>query len=345
MTIASDLSAQLDQIVLEAKEAFAEAPSEPVLNQVKAGYLGKSGKLTAQMKRMRDLEPADRRGFGQAVNAAKVALEGALEARRDEIRVAARDTALRTTFEDLTLPPRRTARGHLHPIRRIEEEMLDVFRGMGYAIALGSQVETDFHNFEALNFPPDHPARDMQDTFTVESGEVLRTHTSPVQIRTMLANKPPIRIAAPGPVYRCDTLDMTHSPCFHQVEGLVVDEGVTMSHLKGTLHEFAQRLFKQAVDIRLRPSYFPFTEPSVEVDVQCVFCGGDGCRVCSHTGWIEILGAGMVDPNVLTSVGIDTDVYTGFAFGIGIERVAMLKYGIRDIRLFYENDQRFLARF
>lgn len=346
MTSIEELTSILAQLIQEANSAFTQTESEPVLNQVKANYLGKKGKVTAQMKRIREVEPKERRAFGQAVNKAKIAVEKRLEQRKQEIRAERREKELQNTYQDLTLPAFSGDKGHLHPIRRIEEDMLQIFRGMGYAIAFGPQVETDFHNFEALNFPHDHPARDMQDTFVIKGDrkDVLRTHTSPVQIRTMLANKPPIRIAAPGPVFRCDTLDMTHSPCFHQVEGLVVDRGVTMSHLKGTLHEFAQRLFKQSVKIRLRPSFFPFTEPSVEVDVGCVFCK-NGCRVCSHTGWIEILGAGMVDPNVLLAVGIDPEVFTGFAFGIGIERVAMLKYGIQDIRLFYENDQRFLARF
>ena len=283
--------------------------------------------------------------FGKAVNAAKDAVEQALERHRDRIKSAAREAELAGNRVDLTLPGRRPATAALHPLRRVERDIIRVFREMGYSVALGPQVETDFHNFEALNFPPDHPARDMQDTILVEGDRLLRTHTSPVQIRTMLANEPPIRIAAPGAVYRCDELDMTHSPCFHQVEGLVVDRGITMAHLKGTLQEFASRLFGRDLSVRLRPSFFPFTEPSVEVDVQCVFCGGDGCRVCSHTGWLEILGAGMVDPNVFTSVGIDPEVYTGFAFGIGIERVAMLRYAITDIRLFYENDARFLAQF
>ena len=339
-----DLNRKLEQLVIDAGDAFAAVEDEDTLNQVKARFVGKSGGLTALMKHMRDLDPADRPEFGRHVNEAKSRVGDLLEARRVELRDARRRADLARGYVDVTLPGRRPPRGAVHPLRRVEREIVGVFRAMGYAVATGPEVEHDFHNFEALNFPPDHPSRDMQDTFTVEDGRILRTHTSPVQIRTMLANEPPIRICAPGAVYRCDTLDMTHSPNFHQVEGLVVYEGVTMALLKGYLQEFASRLFGKRLEIRLRPSFFPFTEPSVEVDVECPFCES-GCRICGATGWIEILGAGMVDPNVFAAVGIDSDRYTGFAFGIGIERVAMLKYGIDDIRLFYENDLRFLAQF
>lgn len=337
-------AAVLEQIVADARKAFETATNDEALNQAKARFLGRQGALTDVMKRMRELEPSERPAFGKAVNDAKARVEEALDERRDGLRDAARAADLAAAPVDLTLPPRRAARGAVHPLRRVEREMISVFRDLGYAVATGPEIEHDFHNYEALNFPPDHPARDMQDTFHLTDGRVLRTHTSPVQIRTMLANEPPIRICAPGAVYRADELDMTHSPAFHQVEGLVVDRGVTMAHLKHHLIEFASRLFGKRLNVRLRPSFFPFTEPSVEVDVECPFCT-EGCRVCSSTRWIEILGAGMVDPNVFRSVGIDPDVYTGFAFGIGIERVAMLLYGVDDIRLFTENDVRFLAQF
>ena len=342
--MSAELQQQLETIVTEAAAAFDAAPNDDALNQVKAKFIGKSGALTEIMKKMRDLTPEERPVFGKSVNVAKQAVADALEARRDAIKQAARQADLEGDRVDLTLPPRRGDRGAVHPLSRIRREMITVFRDLGYAVATGPQVEHDFHNFEALNFPHDHPARDMQDTFLLEDGRLMRTHTSPVQIRTMLANKPPIRICAPGTVFRCDELDATHSPDFRQIEGLVVDRGVTMAHLKSHLQEFSSRLFGRRLNIRLRPSFFPFTEPSVEVDVECPFCD-DGCRVCSGTQWIEILGAGMVDPNVLASVGIDPDEFTGFAFGIGIERVAMLKYGIGDLRHFYENDVRFLAQF
>lgn len=339
-----DLQQRLRDLTLKAQEAFAAAEGDDALNKAKAQFIGRSGEMAAFMKNMRNVAPEDRPAFGRAVNEAKATIDEALEKRHEELRRALRQADLDRERVDLTLPGRAPAAGAVHPLRRIEREMVEVFRDMGYAVAEGPEVEHDFHNFEALNFPPDHPARDMQDTFSLEDGRLLRTHTSPVQIRTMLADAPPIRICAPGAVYRADELDMTHSPAFHQVEGLVVDKGVTMAHLKHHLQEFVSRLFGKRLNIRLRPSFFPFTEPSVEVDVECPFCS-EGCRVCSRTRFIEILGAGMVDPNVFESVGIDPSVYTGFAFGIGVERVAMLKYGVDDIRHFYENDVRFLSQF
>jgi len=338
------LKVTLDALVSEARASFVQAPTDDALNQAKARFVGKSGEITTLMKGMRDLSAEERPVFGEAVNAAKDAIESALAEARATLRRRAREADLASTFVDVTLPGRRPPRGALHPLRRVEREMLDVFRALGYSIALGPEAETDFHNFSALNFPDDHPARDTQDTFHLDDGRILRTHTSPVQVRTMLANEPPIRVAAPGAVYRSDAPDMTHSPNFHQVEGLVVDRGVTMADLKGTLSAFVSRLFGRDLQIRMRSSYFPFTEPSVEVDVECPFCDA-GCRVCKDTRWIEILGAGMVDPAVFLSCGVDPEVYTGFAFGIGIERVAMLKYGVNDIRLFYENDVNFLAHF
>lgn len=342
--MATELERELQALCDDARDAFADATTDDELNQVKARFVGKSSPLTAMMKRMRDLTPDERPAFGQAVNVARDRIEALLDAARARVREERLAARLAGERADLTRPPRSAHRGAIHPLRLAERQILRVFAEMGYAVAEGPQLETDFHNFTALNFPDDHPARDEQDTFVLEGERLLRTHTSPVQIRTMLANRPPIRIAAPGSVFRVDTADMTHSPHFHQVEGLVVDRGVTMADLKGSLREFVRRLFGKDLTIRLRPSFFPFTEPSVEVDVQCPFCS-DGCRVCKGTRFIEILGAGMVDPNVFMQCGIDAETYTGFAFGIGIERVAMLLYGVDDLRLFFENDLRFLAQF
>ena len=310
-------SEMLQSVIEEADSVFATAQSEEVLLHAKARFLGKAGSVAALMARMREIPPAERPGFGQSVNAAKDRVEALLQHNLLRLRAEARNRDLAGPFVDLTLPGRRAEAGAVHPLRLVERKMLAVFSEMGFEVALGPEVETDFHNFTALNFPPDHPARDMQDTFLTTDGRLLRTHTSPVQIRTMLANEPPIRIAAPGAVYRCDTLDMTHSPNFRQVEGLVIDRAVTMADLKGTLLRFTRGLFEKDLEI----------------------------RVCKHSGWIEILGAGMVDPAVLASVGLDAEVFGGFAFGIGVERVAMLFYGVDDIRHFYENDHRFLSQF
>lgn len=342
----SDLLEGLDALPVRAIAAFDSVENDNQLNQVKAEFIGRNGALKTFQQAMRTVDSGDRPALGKALNAARTAIEAAIEARRASLKRQALNADLEGTYEDLTMPSgRSTRRGTIHPLRRVQREIVDIFRGMGYDVATGPEVETDFHNFEALNFPPDHPARDMQDTLLLENGHLLRTHTSPVQIRTMLANEPPIRVIAPGTVYRCDD-DITHSPMFNQVEGLLIDEGVTMADLKGTLQFFASRLFGRDLPVRLRPSFFPFTEPSCEVDVGCVFCpAGGGCRVCHDSGWIEILGAGMVDPNVLEAVGYDSERYTGFAFGLGVERVAMLKYGINDIRLFFENDVRFLHQF
>lgn len=340
----SDLQSSLALVIQNASSAFETARNEAELNQIKGAFVGKTGPLADAMKGMGQVPPAERAAFGQVVNDARQQIDALLEGQRERLRFAARQARLDAVRRDLSLPPRGPIVGAQHPLSRVEDDMLRVFEEMGYAAAGGPQVETDFHNFEALNFPPDHPARDMQDTFMVGGGRLLRTHTSPVQIRTLLAYKPPVRIAAPGPVYRCDTPDMTHSPNFRQVEGLVIDRNVTMVHLKGTLREFASRLFGRELNVRFRPSFFPFTEPSVEVDVECPFCT-TGCRTCKGSRWIEILGAGMVDPAVIEAVGLNPDEWQGFAFGIGVERVAMLRYGVDDIRLFYENDVRFLAQF
>lgn len=336
------LRAQLDEIVDQASKVLADATSEAELHQKKAAFVGKSGDLAKMMRFMRDLEPSERPELGKAVNDARDRLDAIIDSSLERIAAAELEARLNSRYADGTLPGRRPDGGARHPLRLVTDEMIGVFQAMGYRIAVGPEVESDFHNFEALNFPPDHPARAMHDTFHVGDSHVLRTHTSSVQIRTMLANRPPIRIVATGAVYRSDTLDATHSPYFHQLEGLYVDRGVTMANLKGTLQAFVERFFGEKIPIRFRPSFFPFTEPSVEVDMQCSFCRGEGCRVCSHSGWIEILGAGMVDPEVFEAVGIDPDVYTGFAFGVGIERLAMRRYGVDDIRHFYENDLQFL---
>jgi phenylalanyl-tRNA synthetase alpha chain len=334
----------LDSLPDKSRNAFAGANTESELNRVKADFVGKNGLLKQVMQQLRGLDPADRPMLGKAVNDARAVVESLLEKRRAALRQSKLESDLTQTRVDLTLPARVRPRGSIHPLRRVHREMVDIFRTMGYSVAVGPEVETDFYNFEALNFPPDHPARDMQDTLLLKNGHLLRTHTSPVQIRTMLAYQPPIRVIAPGTVYRCDA-DVSHSPMFSQVEGLLVDRNVSMANLKGTLTSFAQRLFGQDVPIRLRPSYFPFTEPSCEVDIGCVFCvEGKSCRVCGDTTWLEILGAGMVDPNVFESVGYDPEEWSGFAFGMGIERIAMLKYGVNDIRLFFENDARFLRQ-
>lgn len=339
------LVAQLMALPVEACKAFSVASTEAELNHIKARFLGKEGTLKSVTNELRHLDAADRPRLGQALNDTRTKLTELLEARRLEIREEKRKRELSGAQVDVTLPPLSRSTGGIHPLRRIEREIVDIFRSMGYDVAAGPVVENDFHNFEALNFPPDHPARDMQDTLLLKNGHLLRTHTSPVQIRTMLVNDPPIRVIVPGTVYRCDA-DVSHSPMFSQVEGLLVDRAVSLAQLKATLISFAERLFKKSVPIRLRPSYFPFTEPSCEVDVGCVFCPNTGhCSVCGDSGWIEILGAGMVDPNVFRAVGYDPEKYTGFAFGMGMERIAMLKYGINDIRLFFANDMRFLRQF
>lgn len=312
--------------------------------QVKNRYLGRSGSVQALMTVMREIPKDQKREAGQAINLAKTAIEEAFEAKMEVLAEEDLQRRMREEALDVTLPGRTPQVRRGHPLRQIEEELIQILVDMGFDVAEGPEIETDYFNFEALNFPHDHPARDMQDTFMLTDRRLLRTHTSPVQVRTMQAYELPIRIISPGRVYRCDS-DITHSPVFHQIEGLLIDKDVSFAHLKGTLTAFAERCFGEGTKIRLRPSYFPFTEPSAEVDIECLFCGGEGCRVCSHTGWLEVLGAGMVDPNVLKESGIDPDVYSGFAFGLGVERIAMLKLGVNDIRRFFENDLRFLAQF
>jgi phenylalanyl-tRNA synthetase alpha chain len=312
------------------------------LERLRVKYLGRKGALTGILRSLGGLAPEIRRIIGQEANRAKEALETALDEALRSLKDAARLAEPPAT--DVTLPGRRLTRGRLHPLNRIMAEVCDIFLHLGFEAVEGPEVELDWYNFEALNLPPDHPARDMQDTFYFNDQVLLRTHTSPMQIRTMEVRQPPVRIIAPGKVYRRDS-DITHSPMFHQVEGLLVDKGVTFADLKGVLTAFVHQMFGPEVGVRFRPSYFPFTEPSAEVDIECVMCGGRGCRVCQATGWLEVLGSGMVHPAVFEAVGYDPETYTGFAFGLGIERIAMLKYGVDDIRLFFDNDLRFLRQF
>ncbi len=312
--------------------------------QIKNRYLGKKGQVQSLMSVLRDLPNDQRPAAGQISNRTKRAIEEAFQGKMAAIADLELQQKLASEAIDVTLPARRPTLNRSHPLVQTEQELIALFAEMGFAVAEGPEIEKDYYNFEALNFPHDHPARDMQDTFMVEGDSLLRTHTSPVQIRTMLAYKPPVQIIAPGRVYRVDD-DPTHSPVFHQIEGLLVDVGVTFADLKGTLRHFIDRCFGPQTAMRLRPSFFPFTEPSAEVDIGCIFCAQKGCRVCSQTGWLEILGSGMVDPNVFRSSGIDPDRYTGFAFGLGVERIAMLKYQINDIRLLFQNDLRFLEQF
>jgi len=335
---------KLEALLLDAVTELAQVRTDEGLQALRVKFLGKKGARTAIMKGLGALSPDERPVIGQVVNTVKEQLEAKIESAGLHIREAVKAEKLRLERLDVTLPGRRLPMGTRHPITIIIEEITDIFAGLGFQVAEGPEIEHDFYNFEALNFPKDHPARDMQDTFFVSDTVLLRTHTSPVQIRTMLKQEPPVRIIAPGTVYRCDS-DATHSPMFHQIEGLMVDKGITFGDLKGILTTFINQLFGQGTGVRLRPSFFPFTEPSAEVDIACVICRGKGCRVCKNSGWLEILGAGMVDPEVYRHVNYDPEIYSGFAFGMGIERIAMLKYGISDMRLLFENDLRFLKQF
>ena len=320
----------------------ASAP-EP-LKQLRIDFLGKKGCVQALMKELRQATPEEKRQRGKLINNFKQYVENQLKDKEEELGKSPKRRPSKSETFDTTLPGRREISGTLHPITQVMEEIKSIFLGLGFQVEEGPEIETDYYNFEALNIPKDHPARDMQDTFYVEGEAVLRTHTSPVQIDVMEDREPPLRIIAPGRVYRCDS-DISHTPMFHQVEGLMVDENVSFSHLKGIMSIFLQEVFGKDTKVRFRPSFFPFTCPSAEVDIQCVICSGKGCRVCSQTGWVEILGAGMVDPAVFKFVNYDAEKWTGFAFGLGIERISMLKYGINDIRLFFENDLRFLKQF
>ena len=340
---------RVDAVAAEAREAIARASTAAELEQMRVRFLGRQGALTQLLRALGTLPPDERPLVGAAANEAKRELEASLDALLDAARAREQREARARTRVDLTLPGRRPPRGTIHPLTRIHDEIVEIFAGLGFSVAEGPEIETDENNFELLNLPSDHPARDMQDTFYTKLPAsvptLLRTHTSPVQIRYMKAHKPPVRIIVPGKVYRRDVADMTHSPMFHQVEGLAVDRGITMADLKGTLELFAREMFGPRSRIRFRPSFFPFTEPSAEVDVLCFVCHGDGCRLCKQGGWLEILGSGMVHPRVLKNVGYDPEEVTGWAFGMGIDRIAMLKYGIDDLRLFFENDLRFLRQF
>ena len=336
---------RVDAIAGEAREAVAAARTAADLERVRVRYLGRQGALTQLLRSLGSLPAAERPLVGAAANEAKRELEQLVDERLAAAQDAERARERAAARPDLTLPGRRPPLGVVHPLRRVEDEIVDVFAGLGFSVVEGPEIETDYNNFEALNFPADHPARDMQDTFFLPGDRLLRTHTSPVQIRTMKSVPPPVRVIVPGRVYRRDIADASHSPVFHQVEGLAVDRNISMGDLKGTLELFAREMFGARSKIRFRPSFFPFTEPSAEVDVLCFLCGGDGCRVCKQSGWLEILGSGMVHPNVLRNVGYDPEDVTGWAFGMGIERIAMLKYGVDDLRLFFDNDLRFLRQF
>ena len=342
------LVAELEGLVEACAARLGQALALEELEAVRVEYLGRKGQLATIMSRLPGLDPDARREAGKAANTVKERLTGLYDGRLAALNRVAMDAAL-ADF-DPTVPGFAPFGGSLHPVTKVTAEICRALEEIGFSIVTGPEIETDYYNFEALNMPPEHPARDMQDTLYISDAVVLRTHTSPLQIRTMLAQKPPVAVIAPGKVYRRDS-DITHTPMFHQIEGLLVDKGVSMADLRGTLTAFVRRIFGPATNVRFRPSFFPFTEPSAEVDISCVMCAGKGstaagpCRVCKGTGFVEILGCGMVDPNVFDAVGYDTERYTGFAFGMGVERVAMLKYGIGDLRMFFENDIRFLSQF
>lgn len=334
----------LTDIVNRALDAIETSDSLTELDNVRVEYLGKKGALTQRLKQLGKLPAEERPQAGQAINAAKASVQEAINTRKSALENAELDQALESERIDVTLPGRGQVGGGLHPLTRTLERIEEFFISAGFRVEEGPEIEDDYHNFEALNIPSWHPARAMHDTFYFEDGTLLRTHTSPMQIRVMNQSEPPIRIIVPGRVYRCDS-DLTHTPMFHQVEGLMVGENVSFADLKGMLYDFCRSFFEADLELRFRPSYFPFTEPSAEVDIQCVMCGGGGCRVCSATGWLEVLGCGMVHPKVFENVGIDNERYTGFAFGMGAERFAMLRYGVNDLRMFFENDLRFLEQF
>jgi phenylalanyl-tRNA synthetase alpha chain len=336
---------KVEEIKKQALDACSKAHNLQDLTEARVRFLGKKGELTALLRSMGQLPAEERPKFGRLVNEVRDRLEERWHERERELFETEEQKRLLEEQIDITLPGRQVARGSLHPLTQVINEAKEIFMGMGYEVVEGPEIEWDYYNFEALNIPPDHPARDMQDTFFITEELLLRSQTSPVQIHVMEKQQPPIRIIAPGKVYRADSADVTHSPMFHQIEGLVVDEGITFADLKGTLQLFAERMFGPETKTRFRPSYFPFTEPSAEVDVSCIMCKGKGCRVCQETGWLEVLGSGMVDPRVLKKVGYDPEKVSGFAFGMGVERIAMLKYGIHDIRLLFENDIRFLTQF
>ena len=336
---------RLEQIKAEAVARIQEADVPEKLNDVRVKFLGKKGELTAVLKGMKDVAPEERPKVGQLVNDTRAVIEELLEESKTRMEKAIREEKLKAEVIDVTLPSKKNSVGHRHPNTIALEEVERIFVGMGYEVVEGPEVEYDYYNFEALNIPANHPAKDEQDTFYINDKILLRTQTSPVQVRVMEQKKPPIRMIAPGRVFRADEVDATHSPSFHQIEGMVIDKGITFSNLKGTLTQFVQKLFGKETKVKFRPHHFPFTEPSAEMDVSCFKCGGKGCRFCKGEGWIEILGCGMVHPRVLRMSGIDPEEYSGFAFGIGLERITLLKYEIDDMRLLYENDDRFLKQF
>ena len=335
---------EIERLERSALDEVALANDLATLDGVRVRYLGKSGHLTAELKQLGRLPKEERPRAGQLINQAKVRVQEAIEARKTALEAAALSARLAAERIDVTLPGRGQRPGGLHPITRTLQRIERLFENAGFSIAQGPEVEDGYHNFEALNIPEHHPARAMHDTFYFDEHLLLRTHTSPVQIRVMESQRPPLRIIAPGRVYRCDS-DLTHTPMFHQVEGFLVDEQATFADLKGVLYDFLRNFFERDLELRFRPSYFPFTEPSAEVDIQCVMCSGSGCRVCKESGWLEVLGCGMIHPEVLRHVRIDAERYLGYAFGMGVERLAMLRYGINDIRLYFENDLRFLRQF
>ena len=336
---------KLEQIKADALSALKNASDIDALEEARIKFLGKKGELTAVLKGMGKLSAQERPVIGALANEIRASIENHIDTKKSEIAAKLEEIKLKAEVIDVTMPGKSQKTGGLHPLTKVMENIKNTFIGMGFEIADGPEVETDYYNFEALNIPENHPARDTQDTFYISDNILLRTQTSGMQVRVMENKKPPIRIIAPGKVYRSDALDATHSPVFHQIEGLVVDKGVTMADLKGTLEAFLKELYGENTKVRFRPHHFPFTEPSAEVDISCFSCGGKGCNICKGEGWIEILGCGMVHPKVLANCGIDPEVYSGFAFGIGLERIAMGKYGINDIRLFFEDDLRFLSQF
>jgi phenylalanyl-tRNA synthetase alpha chain len=327
-----------------ALKLVAEAQDLATLDNVRVEYLGKKGSISALMKNLGQLTAAERPAAGAEINTAKDKVQDAIAERKALLEHQAVAAKLSNEVIDVTLPGRSQQTGGLHPVTRTLQRIEEIFSAVGYSVEVGPEIEDDYHNFEALNIPSHHPARAMHDTFYVNDNHVLRTHTSPVQVRTMENQQPPIRVICPGRVYRCDS-DLTHTPMFHQIEGLVIDKNISFADLKGTVDQFLKSFFEADVPVRFRPSYFPFTEPSAEVDIQCTQCHGKGCRVCKNTGWLEVMGCGMVHPTVFEASGVDTDTYTGFAFGMGVERLAMLRYGVNDLRLFFENDLRFLKQF
>ena len=342
--MSGDTGLDIAQLEQEAAGEVAAASDMAVLDQVRVRYLGKNGSLTALLKLLGTLPQEERPQAGQAINQAKRGVQEAIDARREELEQAALAARLGGERIDVSLPGRGQRPGGLHPVTRTLQRIERLFSNAGFSVAEGPEIEDDYHNFEALNIPAHHPARAMHDTFYFDAHLLLRTHTSPVQIRVMEKSRPPLKVIAPGRVYRCDS-DLTHTPMFHQVEGFLVDEEATFADLKGVIYDFLRNFFERDLRLRFRPSYFPFTEPSAEVDIECVMCRGEGCRVCSQTGWLEVLGCGMIHPEVFRHVGIDSERYLGYAFGMGVERLAMLRYGINDLRLFFENDLRFLRQF